>query len=274
VLPTPTLIHWMRRLPHVQFTNLYGPTEATICSSYYTVPRCPTDPREPIPIGTACEGERLLILDERLQPVADGEIGDLYIAGVGLSPGYWRNPKKTRSAFIAYANGADAPERTYRTGDRARRAASGLYQFCGREDMQIKSRGYRIELGEIEAALHTLPELRESAVVAIESEGFAGAQICCAYVAEQSAASAAGRSLAESLRRSLGELVPPYMLPFRWRRYEALPKNPNGKLDRSRLRQDFSQAPENDPAERREPAASHARWPDARSKAGTKGLTL
>ncbi len=236
-LPTPTLIHWMRRLPHVQFTNLYGPTETTIVSSYYTLLRCPSDEREPIPIGTACAGEELLILDSQLQPVASGEVGDLYIRGVGLSPGYWRDPEKTRSAFLPYSDGTGPQDRIYKTGDLARRGADGLYYFVGRADTQIKSRGYRIELGEIEAALHSLEGLRESAVVAIQSEGFEGWLICCAYVP------APGKDVStKSLRKDLAALVPGYMLPARWMRYDVLPKNDNGKIDRPQLREGFRSA--------------------------------
>src|SRR5258708_23125425 len=74
-IPTPTLIHWMRRLPHARFTNLYGPTEATIASSYYTVPRCPDNEREPVPIGTAREGEELMVLDSRRRSVPARDTG-------------------------------------------------------------------------------------------------------------------------------------------------------------------------------------------------------
>ena len=233
VLPTPTLIHWMKRLPHVQFTNLYGPTETTIVSSYYTVPRCPEDDRQPIPIGTACDGEELLVLNERLLPVIPGQVGDLYIRGVGLSPGYWRDLEKTSSAFLPYPGGIGSQDRIYKTGDLARRGSDGQYYFLGRADTQIKSRGYRIELGEIESALNSLPGLRESAVVAIRSEGFEGWLICCAY------APANGEVSTESLRRSLAQLVPGYMLPARWARYDSLPKNESGKYDRPRLKEDF-----------------------------------
>jgi amino acid adenylation domain-containing protein len=232
-IPTPTLIYWMRQLPHVRFTNLYGPTEATIASSYYTVPRCPASELESIPIGSACDGEELLVLDGQLRPVAPGDIGNLYIRGVGLSPGYWRDPDKTRSVFLPYPDGA-THDRIYKTGDLARRGADGLFYFLGRSDTQIKSRGYRIELGEIEAALHSLPGLRESAVVAIQSEGFEGWQICCAYAP----APDCGVS-AESLRKSLAAPLPGYMLPSRWMRYDVLPKNANGKIDRPRLRNAF-----------------------------------
>ncbi len=237
VIPTPTLIHWMRRLPQVRFTNLYGPTEATIASSYYTVPHCPADEREPIPIGTACGGEELLVLDERLRPAAPGEGGELYIRGVGLSPGYWRDPEKTRAAFLPCPDGKDPQDRIYRTGDLARRDTEGLFHFLGRSDTQIKSRGYRIELGEIEAALHSLPCLRESAVVAIRSDGFEGWLICCAY------ATAPGMQAApESLRTALATLLPAYMLPARWMPLDAIPKNPNGKIDRPALKDAFLRA--------------------------------
>jgi amino acid adenylation domain-containing protein len=237
VLPTPTLIHWMRRLPHVRFTNLYGPTETTIFSSYHTLPRCPADEREPIPIGTACSGEELLVLDEQLHPVATGKMGELYIRGVGLSPGYWRDPEKTRAAFLPIPGGMGPDDRIYRTGDLARRGADGLFYFHGRADTQIKSRGYRIELGEIETALHALHGLQESAIVAIKSEGFEGWLICCAYVP-----AAVSDISITSLREDLSRLVPGYMLPARWMRFDVLPKNDSGKIDRPRLRNQFAGA--------------------------------
>ncbi|MGZ4416791.1 MAG: amino acid adenylation domain-containing protein [Gaiellaceae bacterium] len=238
VLPTPTLIHWMRRLPHAQFTNLYGPTEATIASSYHTVERCPRDPTTAIPIGRPCPGEELLVLDSELRPVPVGETGDLYIAGCGLSPGYWRDEPTTHAAFIADPRGPASAGRIYRTGDLARIDKDGLVHFLGRADTQIKSRGYRIELGEIESALHAIDELRESAVVAVAAESFEGWAICCAY-------SAAAASLIEpkQLREALRQSLPSYMLPSRWLSLPELPKNANGKIDRPRLRELFGSEP-------------------------------
>jgi amino acid adenylation domain-containing protein len=230
VLPTPTLMYWMKRLPHVRFTNLYGPTETTISSSHHTFTACPTSEQEPIPIGTACAGEELLLLDGERRPVADGDIGEIYIRGVGVSPGYWRDPVKTQGAFLDDGNRG----RIYKTGDLGRRDADGLFYFCGRADTQIKSRGYRIELGEIESALNALPELRESAVVAIESVGFEGTLICCAY------APAPNQDVpTKRLRALLAERVPQYMIPARWSRYDELPKNQNGKTDRASLKLQF-----------------------------------
>ena len=107
----------------------------------------------------------------------------------------------------------------------------GLVDFIGRADSQIKSRGYRIELGEIEAALASLPALRESAAVAIPSQGFEQWQICCAYVRMEGATvTLAG------LRTELAKLIPAYMMPARWQAYEALPRNANGKVDRPLLK--------------------------------------
>jgi amino acid adenylation domain-containing protein len=230
VLPTPVLRHWMARLPHAEFTNLYGPTEATIASSYHTFAEPPADDTEPIPIGVPCEGEELLVLDEALEPVAPGEIGDLFIAGVGLSPGYWRDEEKTNAAFLPDPR---RPEhRLYRTGDLARVGADGLVYFLGRVDSQIKSRGYRIELGEIEQAVDALDAIRESAVVGCASDGFEGIQIGCAYATAEEV-----RVTPVDLRAQLVATLPRYMLPTRWLELDELPKNANGKIDRPRLRE-------------------------------------
>jgi amino acid adenylation domain-containing protein len=236
VLPTPTLQYWMKRLPHVTFTNLYGPTETTIASSHYTLRKCPADERQSIPIGTACDGEDLLVLDENLIPPPPGEPGDLYIGGVGLSPGYWRDPEKTRSAFIQRPGSTDPSDRIYKTGDIAKLGADGLVYYLGRVDSQIKSRGYRIELGEIEAALSALGELEESAVVAIPSRGFEGVAICCAYVAGANAQVSPAQ-----LCTKLSKLLPGYMLPSRWMAFERLPRSANGKTDRPHLRKQFQE---------------------------------
>ena len=233
VLPTPVPIHWMRRLPQARFTNLYGPTEATIASSYFTVSEIPGDPTAPIPIGVPCAGEDLLVLDERLQPAPAGEIGDLYIGGVGLSPGYWRDEEKTRAAFVPDPRPGREGARLYRTGDLARLDANGLLEFLGRTDSQIKSRGYRIELGEVEAAINALPEIGECAVVGVPSDGFEGTAICCAFAPAEDV----GEVSITQLRAAAAETLPSYMLPSRWLPMQSLPKNVNGKVDRRRLRE-------------------------------------
>lgn len=235
-MQTPTLVYWMKRVPHVSFTNLYGPTEATIASSYFTVPMCPSSESDQIPIGTACPGEELLLLDDNLRPVLPDTVGDLYIAGAGLSPGYWHDEAKTRAAFIRDPRSPDPAARIYRTGDLARIGSDQLFYFVGRADSQIKSRGYRIELGEIETALSAIGDLHECAVVGVPAQGFEGTAICCAYSpADHSEIDPVG------LRHKLAESLPGYMLPSRWLVMDSLPKTANDKIDRRKLRELFQE---------------------------------
>jgi acyl-coenzyme A synthetase/AMP-(fatty) acid ligase len=219
----------MQRLPHAEFVNLYGPTEATIASSFYRVPKCPENETAEIPIGSPCAGEELLVLDENRQPVTPNETGDLYIGGVGLSPGYWKDPEKTAQVFVKGPNG----DRIYKTGDLAKIGEDDAIYLLGRSDSQIKSRGYRIELGEIETAVHATPGVQEAAVVAVES-GFEGAAICCAYVPAEGS-----QLTAISLKEQLGKVLPKYMLPACWMQLERMPRNGNGKADRPLLKEQF-----------------------------------
>jgi acyl-coenzyme A synthetase/AMP-(fatty) acid ligase len=175
----------------------------------------------------------MLILDEHLRPVKTGTVGNLFIGGAGVSPGYWRDPGKTEQCFIADPFASCPSARLYRTGDLARADREGRIYFVGRNDSQIKSRGYRIELGEIETVLNTIPGLKESAIVAVATDGFENQAICCAYsTMDPDVSPAAVRSL---LRKTL----PNYMLPSRWLKLEELPKNANGKVDKPFLRDLF-----------------------------------
>jgi amino acid adenylation domain-containing protein len=226
--PTPARLYWMKRQPRVSVTNMYGPTEATIASSFYRVPACPKEETEEIPIGEPCGGERLLVLDDQLRACPAETVGDLYIGGAGLSPGYWRDTEKTAQVFLDTAHG-----RIYRTGDLARIGCDGNIYLVGRADMQIKSRGYRIELGEIEAAMHALPGIRDAAVVAVDTGGFEGLAICCAYVSENQQISPL------ALKKQLAQSLPHYMIPTQWMTLDRMPLNGNGKTARPRLKQMF-----------------------------------
>jgi len=231
VLPTPILIEWMRKLPHVRFSNLYGPTEATVVSSWYDVPEVPASETDAVPIGRVVDDEELLILDEELRPLPVGEVGEICIAGVGLSPGYWGDPERTAAAFPPDPRSDDG-SRIYRTGDLGFLGEDGLFHYRGRADSQVKSRGYRIELGEIESALRSLEEIQECAVVGLDGDAFEGVSICAAFVGDEEVE-------LPGLRRRLGELLPSYMLPVRWIQLDELPMNLNGKVDKLVLREKF-----------------------------------
>jgi amino acid adenylation domain-containing protein len=236
VLPTPVLIEWMTRHPGARFENLYGPTEATIASSHHLVDVIPSDPSEPIPIGTACDGEELLILDDDGSPAASDTVGELCIAGVGLSPGYWRDPDSTAAAFISDPRPGRTSERIYRTGDLGRMDSEGTFHFVGRSDSQIKHRGYRIELGEIESAVSACSAVAECAVVALPAAGFEGTTICCAAALR----TPNGVVTPAQLRAALTERLPRYMLPTRWLLMDELPRNVNGKIDRREIYEQFA----------------------------------
>lgn len=237
VFPVPALQYWMKNLPDVQFTNLYGPTEATIASSYYTVDKLPEEHAN-IPIGKAVANEKLLILDEDLHPMGVGEVGDLYIAGSGLSLGYWLDSAKTKAAFIWRTNEEGRRERIYKTGDLASLGQDGQVYFHGRSDYQIKSRGYRIELGEIESALGQNELLCEYAVVPVHINGVNGTAIGCAYVGTD----IKNGALAPILKQKLKDKIPPYMMPQVWKGFDKLPRNGNGKIDRKRISDVFQES--------------------------------
>jgi amino acid adenylation domain-containing protein len=234
--PVPALIYFMKRLPRVDFFNLYGPTEATIASSYYHVPGCPAHDNVEIPIGDACPGESLLVLDEQLNPTQPSKPGDLYIAGVGLSPGYWKDPVRTAEVFKRKPAAANSSERIYRTGDLAKIGSDGMVYLIGRSDSQIKSRGFRIELGEVETALHAVPGIMDAVVVALDSPESGTTEICCAYVLSPD--STLGPL---ALKKSLAGVLPHYMIPARWMALVSMPHNGNGKADRALLKQKFHQ---------------------------------
>jgi acyl-coenzyme A synthetase/AMP-(fatty) acid ligase len=121
-------------------------------------------------IGNPLPEYETYVLDEQMQPVIPGEIGELYIGGASVARGYLNQPKLTAERFVRnlFAVSTSVPGRVYRTFDLVRRSESGELQFIGRADGQIKIRGYRIELTEIEAVLMEHPSIRAAAVTIVE----------------------------------------------------------------------------------------------------------
>ncbi|MGG7600164.1 amino acid adenylation domain-containing protein [Pseudomonas sp. WC1] len=221
-------------LGHVRLLNTYGPTEATVVS---TIHDCTGLGHEAvswrgIPIGQGLAQRRLYILDDDLELLPQGAVGELYIGGPGLARGYHGQPSLTAQRFVAdpFAQG----ERLYRTGDRARLGSDGAIEYIGRVDHQVKVRGFRIELGEIEARLQQCPGVREAVVLALPMTG--GLQLV-AYVvpdaAEQDAAEQA--RLRQQVRSLLKARLPEYMVPGHLLLLPRLPLTPSGKLDRKAL---------------------------------------
>ncbi|HVG06283.1 MAG TPA: amino acid adenylation domain-containing protein, partial [Thermoanaerobaculia bacterium] len=210
--------------------NCYGPTETTIYTAAASLQG--TWRREP-PLGRPVANARAYVLDKHGRPLPAGVAGELYIAGDGLARGYLNRPSLTAERFVPDPFG-QAGSRLYRSGDLGRWLPTGDLEFLGRSDHQVKIRGFRIELGEIEAALSVLPGIRE-AVVTVR-EDVPGDRRLVAYLA--------GEVTAGELRRSLREQLPDYMVPAAFVKLQALPLNPNGKVDRKALPAPEWQSPE------------------------------
>ena len=208
--------------------NVYGPTETTIWSSATRVTAGTNAPR----VGPPIANTQFYVLDERLQPVPMGVVGELCIGGDGLARGYWKRPELTAEKFVANTVGEG---RIYRTGDLGRWHSDGTIELLGRADFQVKIRGYRIELGEIEAALVTHDAVREAIVLATKA-GAQGSSRLLAFVDAGDAASD-GRAdlLAAELRDHLERRLPAYMVPAVIVPLAELPRLPNSKVDRKAL---------------------------------------
>jgi hypothetical protein len=159
--------------------------------------------------------------------------GEVYTAGVGLARGYLHRPELTAERFIANSLAEEPGERLYRVGDLARYRPDGSIELLGRVDNQVKVRGFRIELGEIEVALDRHPAVRESVVTARDDR--TGSPELVAYLVPEPSFEGQPQPTVGELRRFLQRDLPDYMLPSAIVWLEALPRTPNGKLDRARL---------------------------------------
>jgi amino acid adenylation domain-containing protein len=200
--------------------NLYGPTEDTTYSTHALIP-----PSGHVTIGRQIGGSRAYVLDARMQPVPVGVIGDLYLAGDGVSRGYLAQPAMTADRYVPDVRVPG--ERMYTTGDRARWLANGELEYFGRSDFQVKVRGYRIEPGEIEAVLRGHPAV-ENAVVA--ARGDESARRLVAWIIAEDAAPASAELAAWVEAR-----LPAYMVPAAFVVMDAFPRTTSGKIDRKAL---------------------------------------
>src|SRR5688572_18712210 len=226
-----------------QVWNLYGPSEDTTYSTFALIE---ADSNEKPSIGRPINNTRAYVLDEQMEPMAPGTIGELYLAGDGLARGYLGRPELTAERFVPDPFAVEGGGRLYRTGDLARHRRDGELEYVGRVDHQVKLRGYRIELGEVEAALRSHEAVQEAVVVVHERAGGTPAvpgsgsdkRLVAYVVGEQS------RTVSPSeLRSFLAERLPEFMIPSAFVRLEALPLSPNGKLDRRALPEpDWKQA--------------------------------
>lgn len=221
--PTDLVSALVRRAGSVW--NVYGPTETTIWS---TICRVTGVEERSVPIGRPLANTQCYVLDARQKPLPPGRSGELYLGGDGLARGYAGRPDLTSERFVSLDPGDGLTHRLYRTGDLVRVGSTGLLEFLGRLDQQVKVRGYRIELGDVEAALLQDPSV--SAAVAIVQTKGADAELA-AFVIPAPGTLPTETDLQGALRR----LLPAYMIPSRIGIVSAFPLTPNGKVDRLAL---------------------------------------
>jgi surfactin family lipopeptide synthetase A len=208
--------------------NCYGPTEASIDVTTWVCQR--GTHATTAPIGRPIANVQVYVLDRNLQPVPLGHSGELYVGGIGVARGYLNRPELTQEKFIPNPFSDKPDARLYKTGDLVRYLPDGNIEFLGRIDDQVKVRGFRIELGEIEATLNTYPGLQQSLVMV--REDIPGKKGLVAYFVAQPEQVVPNPS---ELRSFLQERLPDYMIPAAFVKLDAMPLNPNGKVDRRAL---------------------------------------
>jgi non-ribosomal peptide synthetase-like protein len=216
--PDALVARWSR--PGRRIVNTYGPTETTVIATYADVV-----PERPVTIGQPAPGYRVVLLDEALEPVAPGELGEICIGGPAVGRGYVGLPDETARRFVDVAG-----ERLYRSGDLGRLDADGDIHFGGRVDGQVKVRGLRIELTEIESALAEIDGIR-AAACAVRRVGDDDVEHLVAYVVPAHSGSV---DVPAATARLL-ERLPTWMVPAIFEEIAALPLLPSGKLDRAAL---------------------------------------
>jgi len=215
-------------LPEVSLFNLYGPTEASVDVTHWTCDH--VESREFVPIGGPIENMETYVLDEKLSLTRSGQVGELYLSGIGLARCYLNEPGLTADRFVANPFGP-CGQRMYRTGDLVRVHSPEMLEFVGRVDDQVKVNGVRIELGEIEAKCRLIPGIANAAATT-ERES-QGNERLVVYVTLSAGLDSTPTPY--SIRQSLASVMPRYMTPSRVVIVDRLPLTSTGKVDRKAL---------------------------------------
>jgi mycobactin peptide synthetase MbtE len=215
-----------------ELLNNFGATETS-----GALVRGPLTPPVPL-LGTPMTDAGVYLLDDGLNPVPPGVVGELYYAGGQLVRGYWKRPGLTASRFVpnpfADPDSGEAGSRFYRSGDRARWTEHGRLEFVGRTDHQVKVRGFRVELGEVDEALKAVDGV---AAAAARAWDVAGSTTLAGYVVPRRPLTDEAERTAFSarIRADVATVLPGYMMPSSITVLDAMPKTESGKLNRPAL---------------------------------------
>ncbi|MDN3548282.1 polyketide synthase [Mucilaginibacter aquaedulcis] len=236
---TPQISSFFKALPGSVLYNQYGPTETHVVTQLKLDGDALQWPSLPS-IGIPVYDTEILILDENLNKLPLGEIGELCVAGISLAEGYLNKPDLTSEKFTNYRQDATSKvERIYRTGDLARYLPNGNIEYLGRRDTQVKIRGNRVELGEIEVLLNQLENIQQAVVIAREDAS--GQKRLLAYLVANG-----NQQNTDKVRLHLEQHLPDFMLPSAYVWLMELPKTTSGKVDRKALPQPSLQRPDFD----------------------------
>ena len=216
------------RFEGAEVWNTYGPTEATVATTSVRVDAAVLAGFDPLPIGRPQPGSEVFIRREDGTAAADGESGEIIIAGPNVSPGYLGREDLTAQAFFILGT-----HRAYRTGDRGQ-ARGGMLFFEGRMDFQVKVRGHRIELGDVESHVREVPGVIDAVVLPVERRG-ACESLAAFVVMREPVANDGSFAAAQVLREDLAKRIPDYMIPRKVEFVESFPLTTNGKADRRAL---------------------------------------
>ncbi|MES2673086.1 MAG: amino acid adenylation domain-containing protein [Pseudomonadota bacterium] len=222
-----------RSLSGARLFNQYGPSESHVVTEYQLPADIESWENIP-PIGKPIDQAQIILLDEQQLPVADGDVGELYISGPVLANGYINNPEESAKRFIDL-NLDGKQLRSYRTGDLAARDTQGNILYKGRIDSQVKISGYRVELSEVEAHLLNTGLIEEAAVAVRELRGN---KSLLAFICVKAYADFSATHLKAQLERDL----PHYMVPGEFVTLPQLAKTATGKIDRKTMLENLAQA--------------------------------
>ncbi|WP_300002844.1 amino acid adenylation domain-containing protein [uncultured Cedecea sp.] len=224
--------HTLKRVldtaPPEHLLNGYGPTESTTFAMTHDI-KAEDVTGGSVPIGKPIDRTTAFILDDSLKPVAQGEVGHLYIGGDGLARGYWNREALNKERFISVLlPGSSTPLRLYKTGDLCLQRADGIFMYYGRIDNQVKIRGHRIELEEIECQILKSGQVKTASVILVKKENIE--PFLAAFIVPQEK-----RGFnASNLEKKLKQYLPIYMLP-RLFIVDLIPLTPTGKTDKQLL---------------------------------------
>ena len=238
-LPSRVPIHWQTHFgQNVRFVNMYGQTETIGNILVYPITDQHDFQTEIVPLGPPLDNFDVHLMDEQMNLVDAGSDGEICIGGPNIARGYINQPELTAIKFIPNPFDRAPGGRLYRSGDRGRRLTNSTIEFIGRVDFQISIRGFRIEPGEIETVIKRHPDVSETVVTAIDDPNSDKRLVAYVVPGRDS------KPTIEALRGMLHTSLPDYMVPSVFVMLDAMPRLPNGKIDRQRLPQPEQKRPD------------------------------